>query len=165
MCRVIILYLLLLANVCFAGSIEHDGVTYEVELRTSELNCDLFTVKLERRSLPFSIRESQIPYPITMGHLGDPYLISQTITYKAKGSKENVNSVESVLPKYSRVENGRKYVAKLGSCVGESSVTLSLWGGGNCTNVCEAWTLITFGSNGEVKSSKGLTYAEFKKYN
>jgi hypothetical protein len=165
MIRIVALFLSCISTVVLAESVLHKGIEYQVERDLTELSCSNFSFSLESRSFPFNLRESKIPYEITLGHIGKPHLISQSFTYSSPGQVSEPEQTTALLPNYIRIDNKRKYLAAVGACAGVDSVTVSFWGGGNCRNVCEAWALITFSKQGKVQSSKGLTYAEFKKYN
>lgn len=38
-----------------------------------------------------------------------------------------------------------------------------MWGGGNCSNVCEAWATVVFNKSGGVVSIKGVSLNEVRK--
>ena len=164
MVRVFIFLSVLLSSISIAESLNHGGQKYEVEVNETTLDCEGFGLSLVKRSLPFSINESKIPYDITMGHYDSPHLLSQSFTYISGEVKNQQDSI-TLLPTYERIDPSRSYIAKAVSCVSDNSVTVSFWGGGNCKDICEAWSLVTFSKVGKVVSSKGLTYPEFKQYN
>jgi hypothetical protein len=145
--------------------ITSDGITYSVEVDQVELDCTSFKMASVVKSLPSNISESKIPYEITMGHYGNPYALSQTILYISPSVAPAAIAVEKIQPVYSRIDPTRKYLATPEKCLPKNSVLFSFWGGGNCTNVCEAWGRVYFSTKGEILEVKGLNYQELEKFN
>ncbi|WP_297811368.1 hypothetical protein [uncultured Methylophaga sp.] len=155
----------LLLAVANAGQLSHKGITYEVRTDEVSLECRSFKIISKVQSLPFSLRESEIPYEITMGHYGKPHVLEQSISYVSDTVENDAFEVDAILPAYERIDDERKYLAKPVACVGPHSVAFSLWGGGNCKTVCEAWVLVEFSGTGKPVKALGLTYSEFKQHN
>ena len=164
MSRILIFMSIFVSGFSLAESINHNGQKYDVEITKENIECKDFQLSLQKRSLPFSSRESKIPHKITMGHYGYAHLLSQSFTFASNQVKSQQQTIDSMLPSYQRIDPNRPYVATAVSCVDKHSVIVSFWGGGNCKDVCEAWSLVTFSKKGKVISSKGLTYPEFRKY-
>lgn len=143
-----------------ADELVDDAQEHELNTETKKLSCDTFELKLITKEFSRNLAESEIPTHLTMKHYGNPYLVSQQVLV----DESTAVDVNTLLPEYERIESGRKYSAKFGSCVGGDSFTLSLWGGGNCRTVCEAWALVSISEGGTLLSSKGLSYAEFKTF-
>lgn len=145
-----------------AEQISHNGETYDVQSEISELDCGSYKIISTVRTLPVKLRESQIPYEITMGHYGNPYVLGQSISYVSDITEEVTFDFSKIIPSYGRIDSGRKYLAKPEACVSQSSATFSFWGGGNCRTVCEAWALVKFSTTGHPINVQGLSYSEFK---
>jgi len=141
--------------------IQANGKKYTIETKHNTIQCTTFSVTNSERSLPFSIRESRIPYEITMGHHGRPHLLSLTLTYKSQLVEKKLPALETLLTSYNRVSLKKNYVSTPTKCIGKNKVLFKMWGGGNCTNVCEAWASVEFSKVGEIISIKGLSYSEF----
>lgn len=148
-----------------AGQVSHKGITYEVVTEETSLECSSFEIISKVQALPFSLRESEIPYEITMGHYGKPHVLEQSISYISDTGENEAFSVNAIIPTYERIDDDRKYLAKPEACVGPYSAVFSLWGGGNCKTVCEAWVLVEFSHSGKPVKAIGLSYSEFKQHN
>jgi len=98
------------------------------------------------------------------GHFGNPYLVKQEFIYVSKKGLVS-HPISDLWPKYERIDPERYYTAKIKQCSDNREATFSLWSGGNCRDVCEAWGVIRFSENGSITSLKGLSYPEFKEYN
>lgn len=155
----------LLAVLANADQISHKGITYEVKTDEIGLDCGSFKIISKVQSLPFSLRESEIPYEITMGHYGKPHVLKQSISYVSDTAEGEAFAVDAITPTYERIDADREYLAKPEACVGPHSAAFSLWGGGSCKNVCEAWVLVEFSRSGKPVNALGLSYSEFKQYN
>ena len=148
-----------------ADQISHKGITYEVRTDEISLECSSFKIISKVQTLPSSLRESEIPYEITMGHYGKPHVLEQSISYVSDTAENMAFAVDAITPTYERIDDDRKYLAKPEACVGPHSVVFSLWGGGNCKTVCEAWVLVEFSGSGKPVKVLGLSYSEFKQHN
>jgi len=148
-----------------AEQISHNRTTYDVQSEVSELDCGPYMIISTVKTLPFKLRESQIPYEITMGHYGKPHVLGQSISYISDNAGKVTFDVNEIIPSYGRIDSARKYLAKPEACVSQNSVVFSFWGGGNCKTVCEAWALVKFSTTGDPIKVQGLSYSEFKQYN
>jgi len=137
--------------------INANGKKYTVEINHKTIQCGHFSITNSERSLPFSIRESRIPYKITMGHHGRPHLISTTLFYKSLQTEKKLPPLESLLVGYNRISSKKTYISTPVKCIGENTVFFRMWGGGNCSNVCEAWASVEFSTTGDIVSIKGLS--------
>lgn len=155
---------LLFSNLSYAETIKIKGKEYTLEEKKEVLNCKAFKIISLEKRLPYSVNVDRIPNGITMGHLGDENILSQTITYKSKIVSKAFPQLENLLSTYERIDLSRSYISRPVSCIGEDAVLFRMWGGGNCSTVCEAYVLITINENGEISNAKGLTYEEYNKY-
>jgi len=144
-----------------AGTLKHNGNSYKYENIESILKCSKFSIVTKTKSFPFSLSENKIPYEITMKHMGNPHLISQKQMYINSGKEVELPNLISKLSNYKKIEKKRSYTIKPVKCLGASSVLFSLWGGGNCSTVCEAYVKAAFTENGAISSIYGLTYKEY----
>jgi len=154
-----------LATSTWAEEISHKGTTYTIDVETQDLDCGSFIVLLTERALPFSVRESEIPHEITLGHFGKPHVLSQEFSYVSKFTARTLTDLKEIIPEYERIETKRKYLAKATKCVSPNFVLFSFWGGGNCKTVCEAWALVEFSEDGRAISSQGLSYQQYQQLN
>lgn len=147
----------------YSENIAVNGKEYKIEIKESVLECSDFSIKSITKELPFSIRERHIPYEKTMGHKGNSHLINQSLSFAYKQNNQNIPAFYKQLSNYTRVDPNRPYLAKPIKCIENRSVLFYLWGGGNCSTVCEAYALVEFTSSGVISSLKGLNYKEYKK--
>ena len=148
-----------------AEKIAFEGKEYKLEIEEESLVCSDFTIKSTTKSLPFSIRETIIGISdskVSMGHYGRPHVTEQTFEYIKENVMVKLPVIESLLTGYSKIDPKRPYLSHPYKCLGDNKVLFSMWGGGNCSNVCEAFAVIEFTNSGNIKSSKGLTYKEYK---
>ena len=143
--------------------IESNGKKYTVETKHNTLRCNTFSVTNIERSLPFSIRESRIPYEITMKHHGRPHLLNLTLLYNSQSVEKKLPALETLLSGYNKISEKKSYISTPISCIGNNKVLFKMWGGGNCTNVCEAWATVEFNKSGKILKVKGLSYNEYVK--
>jgi len=144
-----------------ASTLVHNGNVYNLESKESILKCSKFSIYTKTISFPFSLRENNIPYEKTMKHMGNAHLISQKLIFSNTGVENELPDIISKLSDYKKIDKKRSYIISPVKCLGESSVLLSLWGGGNCSTVCEAYAKATLTKNGVLSSISGLTYKEY----
>jgi hypothetical protein len=154
--------LILIPFLGYAEDIVVNGTTYDIEEKTQTLNCNEFSIHTKERSFPFAIRESRIPYELTMKHLGRPHLISQSNSYISVDKSVPIPALESITFNYERIDAKRPYISEPVKCLDGKKVLFTMWGGGNCSTVCEAWAIVEFTKNGLVRSFQGIAYDEFK---
>ena len=159
--KLIALTIFLISIPAASEEIQANGKKYTIETKSKILQCGTYSVTKYERSLPFSIRESRIPYKITIGHHGRPHLLSLKLTYKSKSVEKTIPALEKLLTGYNRISSKKSYISTPVKCISKNKVIFKMWGGGNCTNVCEAWATIEFSKSGEISSIKGLSYREF----
>ena len=155
----------LLISIPFLGYAEDivvNGTTYDIEEKTQTLKCNEFSIHTKERSFPFAIRESRIPYELTMKHPGRPHLISQSNSYISVDKSVPIPALESITSNYERIDAKRPYISEPVKCLDGKKVLFTMWGGGNCSTVCEAWAIVEFTKNGLVRSFQGIAYDEFK---
>ncbi len=162
--RILPITLLLFASAnCFSETINIEGKEYPVIENTKNLQCANFSVTSVTRELSHRLHYSEIPENISMGHQGGNYL-SQSMTFKAGNLQRNMPALELILTGYNKISADRPYLSTPVKCVGSDTLLVSMWSGGNCSTVCEAYALITFDNSGNIIKSKGLTYKEYKQY-
>ena len=101
---------------------------------------------------------------LTVNHMGDPYTMNEDVIYIASGKEVKLPKLVSKLSNYSKIDKKRSYRVSADKCLGESSALFMLLGGGNCSNVCEAYAKVDFNENGNISSISGLTYQEYDTY-
>ena len=159
--NIIITISLLLSINSFAEKVEIDGKLYPVKERSSKVECGNFSIISTTKKLPDFLHHSKIPKSLSIGHKGINY-IGYELTYQAEGKLVKVKPLESYLNGYERIAEDRLYISRPQKCIQPNTVLFSMWGGGNCSDVCEAFSLITFNPNGEIEKAEGLSMKEYK---
>lgn len=95
------------------------------------------------------------------GHYGNPYLAKQNLVFRSNAGETHY-SIKAIWPQYGRIDPTRFYSASIKQCSQENGAFIAFWSGGNCRDVCEAWSQVKFNDDGSIKSNLGLSYAEFK---
>lgn len=155
--KIFVVVLFLISIPVSSEEIKANGKIYKIETKQKTLQCGQFSITNIEKSLPFSIRESRIPYKITMGHHGRPHLISSTLIYKSPQIEKKLPPLETLLVGYKRISPKKTYISTPTKCISKNTVFFKMWGGGNCTNVCEAWASVEFRATGDIVSIKGLS--------
>jgi len=139
------------------------GKLYTLKEKKIDFSCDEFTIQSLEKSLPHSVNENLVRGGL--GHLGNFLIISHTLSYinKNKSISQQLPKLEKLLTSYERIDPRRPYISKPEACPGKNTVLFSMWGGGNCSSVCEAWALVIFSPEGNIKHIEGLTYDEYNK--
>lgn len=138
-----------------------DGKEYVLEEKKSSFKCPNFNIESLEKRLPSFLNGNLVRGGL--GHLGDFKIISHKITYS--NSSESISrrlpKLEGLLSSYERIDSSRPYISKPTACPGKDGVLFEMWGGGNCSTVCEAWALVIFSNDGSIKKIKGLSYDEY----
>jgi len=157
---IITLSLLFTVN-SFAETVEINGNNYPVKVKSSNVECGDFSVVSTTKELPDFLHYSQIPKTLSIGHKGINY-IDYELSYKTKGEQFKVKPLEGSLNGYEKIAKDRLYISRPQKCIEPNKVLFLMWGGGNCSDVCEAYSLITFDSKGSIKKAQGLSMKEYK---
>lgn len=137
------------------------GKLYTLQEKQSDFSCNEFTIQSLEKRLPYSVNENLVRGGL--GHLGDFNIISHTITYSSQNKSiiQQLPKLEKLLTSYDRIDPNRPYISKPEACPGNDAVLFRMWGGGNCSNVCEAWALVIFTDEGKIDKITGLTGNEY----
>lgn len=150
---------LLISQVSFSEEFEVEGKAYSLIENKSDFSCSNFTIESLEKRLPRSVNQNLVRGGL--GHLDDPRIISHTLTYSNESVKKTLPRLESLLTNYDKISPRRSYIPKANACPGNNGVLFRMWGGGNCSTVCEAYALVIFTKLGEISKIKGLTYSEY----
>ena len=154
---------------------------YELETFSDHLVCDNFT--LESYSTYFTmgafdpqigervrIRHYELPRykrssepQMRKSYLPGEHYISTTFFTSPSTKKHVVTNIENHFENYSRIADDRVYNWSADKCLPDDKILISLYSGGNCTNVCEAWGILQFDGNAKIKTAEGLTLAAYNK--
>jgi hypothetical protein len=137
-----------------------DGNSYQVITTETKLQCDNFSIKAETLRLPSHLHHSQIPKELSIGHAGGNF-VGHKIQYTSQSVMSEIVGIKQQLKGYEKLAKKRVYIAKPVKCLSDYNVLISLYGGGNCDTVCEAYATLKFNKQGEIVDAKGLSYQEF----
>lgn len=147
--------ILLLLNInLMAQEIEIGGTLFKVTKSETSIECENFSIKAEASKLPSHLHHSQIPKGLSIGHVGGNYIghklhyISQSVSTKVVGIKQQLKG-------YEKLDKKRVYIAKPVKFLLNNHVLISLYGGGNCNTVCEAYASLEFNKQGELVNAQG----------
>jgi len=158
----LVILIIVMISVVNSETLEFKGKVYNLETKQNLLKCSNFSILTKVTSLPFSIRENNIPYEVTMKHMGNPYLINEKLFYIKADKEIELANLTNKLPNYKKIDPERAYTIKPEKCLGETSVLFRFWGGGNCNTVCEVYIKAKFNEDGDIPEISGLTYKEYR---
>jgi len=160
--KIVFLFIGLLSSASIlAQEVMIDGHVYQVIKTESKLQCDNFEIISKTLRLPSHLHHSQIPKELRIGHAGGNY-IGHKLIYTSKLARNEIVGIKENLKGYEKLAENRVYIAKPVKCLSDNHVLISLYGGGNCDTVCEAYATLEFNKQGEIVNAQGLTYQEFK---
>lgn len=148
----------------FSETVEIDGKSHSVNTRYKAVSCGDFLIESVTKKLPDYLHHSQIPKSLSIGHKGINY-IGYELTYKSKGQEIDIKPLKDHLSGYKKLSKDRVYISRPLKCIKPNAVLFSMWGGGNCSDVCEAFSVITFNSSGVITKARGLSVKEFNELN
>lgn len=158
---VYVIFSMLFSTNIAAQEVNIDGTAYQVIKTETKLKCDNFTVHAETLRLPSHLHHSQIPKELSIGHAGGNY-IGHKLQYTSKLARNEIVGIKENLKGYEKLAENRVYIVKPVKCLSDNHVLISLYGGGNCDTVCEAYATIEFDKQGKVINAKGHSYQEYK---
>jgi len=144
-----------------AQEVKIDGTAYQVIKTEDHLQCDNFTIEAETLRLPENLHYSQIPKGLSIGHAGGNY-IGYKLQYTSQLAQNEIVQLKDKLKGYKRLSAERIYIAKAVKCLSNNQILITLWSGGNCDTVCEAYATLEFDKQGKVINAKGHSYQEYK---
>jgi len=144
----------------FSETVEINGKTHSVNTRFKAISCGNFSIESVTKKLPDYLHHSQIPKSLSIGHKGINY-IGYELTFRSKDKEVDIKPLKDHLSGYQKLAKDRLYISRPIKCIKPNSVLFSMWGGGNCSDVCEAFSVISFDLNGIVTKARGLSVKEF----
>ena len=152
--RLLMMSVFLFPLILNAESITHNNEIYELEINEKKLECDNFTISYQSKSLPFKIRENDVPNEITLGHIGRPHLYAQSLII----NETVYDDLDILLNESNGADSSRVYLlGKFLECKPDNQFSVRFWGGGNCSDGCEISDTFTIDENGKVTNSNPKT--------
>ncbi|WP_444896916.1 hypothetical protein [Microbulbifer sp. SSSA005] len=144
-----------------ADEINIGGRVFETTNKIDELDCEGFKLRTITTSIDPNVKENDLPFEALLGHKTKSHVISQYVIFVGDALSIKIPPIESLISNYSRIDPKRPYLASPEFCHG-NKVYISLWSGGTCSTVCEAWIVVDFDKSGAVTNAVGLTFAQFR---
>ncbi|WP_444905582.1 hypothetical protein ACJJIR_12425 [Microbulbifer sp. SSSA008] len=154
--------LVVLSISVYAGADELNigGRVFETAKDIDEISCKGFKLQTITTSIDPNVRENDLPFEALLGHKTKSHVISQQVIYVGDEHSIMVSPIENHVSNYPRIDPKRPYLASPEFCH-DNKVYFSLWGGGTCNTVCEAWVEVEFDRHGKVANAVGLTFEQF----